>query len=450
MHHELVELEIPVSDLRVGMHVVRLDRPWEDTDFPLQGFIITRQDDIDALQDQCKTVVIEGKVMHRTAPVEVRAYRKPEKSSFLRFFGAKDKRDATPKPRNARPENSEGYVTRPRITYINKVDVSREIGSAQDSYSSAKALAKNIMTGIRVGRALDINKAREVVDACVDSLLRNDDALLWLTKIKHKDDYTAEHSLNVSILAAAFARHLGMLEGEIRSLGLCGLLHDVGKVKIPDEILKKPGSLSADEYEAMKAHCNYGRDILMSLPKVVHATVDVAYNHHERLDGQGYPRGLKAEQIPYWAKLVSVVDAYDAITSARVYDRARSSMEALEIIYRGRGSQFDAELADEFIRMIGIYPPGSIVEMTNGEVGIVIASNPKNKRRPKVILVRDADKRPRPKYRVVDMVRNVKDPGGADYVIAREVPDQTYGIVLQDFLDEGLVLGHQTIDETSV
>ncbi|MAA65055.1 MAG: hypothetical protein CL581_09805 [Alteromonadaceae bacterium] len=149
------------------------------------------------------------------------------------------------------------------------------------------------------------------------------------------------------------------------------------------------------------------------------------------------------------AKIVGIVDTYDAITSSRVYDSGRSSMEALEIIYRFRGKQFDEELAKEFIRMIGIYPPGSIVEMSNGDVGIVMASNPKNKRKPKVILVRNADKSEPAKYRVVDLVRNTGDAEGNEYTIAKEVPDTTYGVDLQDFLDRGLVLGHQTIDDAT-
>ena len=450
MRLEIVETEIPVHEVRIGMHVIRLDCPWEETDFLLQGFVVKSEADIDALQAQCKTVVIEGKVKR---PTELRPEQPPQrttKPSFLQLLNGKSKHNQSRRHSKKSQGAASLYVPKARVTYINKVDVTREISNARDSYDSAKSMAKNIMAGIRVGRALDLNKAREVVDHCVDSLLRNDDALLWLTKIKHKDEYTAEHSINVSVLSAAFGKQLGMLEEEIRTLGLCGLLHDVGKVKVPDAVLLKPGALSPEEHEIMRNHCNYGRDILMSAPKVAHSAVDVAYNHHERLNGKGYPRGLKAEQIPYLAKIVGIVDTYDAITSNRVYDRARSSMEALEIIYRCSGDQYDPDLVKDFIRLIGIYPPGSIVQMTNGEVGIVIASNPKNKRRPKVILVRDANQQPRAKYRVVDMIRNVKDPDGKDYVIAKELPDKAYGIVLQDFLDEGLVLGHQTVDEISV
>lgn len=450
MRYELVEKEIPVSDLRIGMQVIRLDCPWEETNFLLQGFVIRSQDDIDALQSQCQRVVIEGKLKRKPA-FEPKPVRRTEKPTFMRFLASNDTTREAQKKRRAKNSLPEAgrYAGKARITYINKVDVNREIRSAQSSYDNAREMAHTIMAGVRIGRAVDMNRAREVVDHCVDSILRNDDALLLLTKLKHKDEYTAEHSLNVSVLAAAFGKHLGMLEEEIRTLGLCGLLHDVGKVKIRDDILSKPGRLSPEEFSIMQEHVNYGRDILMSIPKVVHATIDVAYNHHERMDGNGYPRGLKGEQIPYFAKIVGIVDAYDAITSTRTYDSGRSSMEALEIIYRYRGTQFDTELANEFIRMIGIYPPGSIVEMSNGEVGIVMASNPKNKRKPKIILVRDARKERLRKYRMIDLIKATSDARGEPCVIAKEIPDGSHGVHLQRFLEMGLVLGYQTIDETS-
>lgn len=418
MGYETVELQIDVSDLTIGMHVIRLDRPWAETDFLLQGFIIQKQDDIDALQSQCRTVVIEGKVKN-TEP------------AIYQNTGAG------------------GPGSRKRVTYINKVGTDQEIREASGYYAEAKAVATSIMSGLRVGRALDLNKARRVVDDCVDSILRNDDALLLLTKLKNKDNYTAEHCLNVSILSAAFGKKLGLLEEEIRTLGLCGLLHDIGKAKVPIGILQKPGGLTPEEYAIMQNHSSWGRDMLMALPRVVHAAVDVAYDHHERLDGKGYPRGLVDFQIPYFAKIVAIVDTYDAITSHRAYNKARSSMEALEIIHRGRGSQFDPDLTREFVQMIGIYPPGSVVELTSGEVAIVIASNPKNRRKPKVMLVRDASKRRPAKYRLLDLGKTPRDHADEAREITREVPDGTYGVVLQRFIDKGLTLGYQTVDEIS-
>ncbi|MCH8496834.1 MAG: HD-GYP domain-containing protein [Marinobacter sp.] len=449
MHHEIVETEIPVTELRIGMHVIRLDRPWEETNFLLQGFVIQRQDDIDELQRQCKYVTIEGRVRrpgYDVSPNEAGA-RKTGTMSAVFSDEKKPKTRSVGKASKAPHPPADQRLK--KVTYINKVDVSYEISKATGHYQEVKNVAPSIMSGLRIGRTIDINKARETVDKCVDSILRNDDALLLLTKLKHQDEYTAEHCLNVSILSAAFGKRLGLLEEEIRTLGLCGLLHDVGKAKVPSEILQKPGALTPEEHVIMRNHANWGRDMLMALPKVVHATIDVAYNHHERLDGQGYPRGLVDYQIPYFAKIVAIVDTYDAITSNRCYDRGRSSMEALEIIHRFRGTQFDPELAREFVLMIGIYPPGSVVELKSGEIAIVIASNPKHRRKPKIMIVRNADKRRPPKYRLADLAGHPVGEQGLVLEIAKEIPDGSYGVKLQWFIDNGLQLGYPTIDRIS-
>jgi HD-GYP domain-containing protein (c-di-GMP phosphodiesterase class II) len=440
MRYETVELEIDVSELRLGMHVVRLDCDWEATDFLFQGFIIQSRDEIDALQIQCRKVIIEGKVKRELDELPQTPLDKPD-TPYFRQFSSDSEQPGDVKKSEKKPQPN-AHRTPRRVTYVNKIDVNAEIRTATNHYAEAKSVASSIMAGLRVGRALDINRAREVVDQCVDSVLRNDDALLLLTKLKHKDEYTAEHSLNVSILSAAFGKRLGLMEAEIRTLGLCGLLHDIGKTKVPLEILQKSGGLTPQEYSIMQNHANWGRDMLMALPKVVHATIDVAYNHHERLDGRGYPRGLVDYQIPYNAKIVAIADTYDAITSNRAYDSARSSMNALEIIHRFRGTQFDKELALEFILMIGIYPPGSIVELKTGEIAIVLASNPKNRRKPRIMLVRTADKKRIPKYIMLDLDLSPKTDSGVLFAISKELPDGTFGVFIQRFIENGLVLGY--------
>jgi putative nucleotidyltransferase with HDIG domain len=418
-YQDIVETEIPVSQLAIGMHVVRLDRPWEETDFLLQGFVIQNEDDLLSVQSQCHWVVVEGRVD------VVRSF---EKSSVT-----------TGNKKTAAESRKTSSLPKKRVTYINKVDTAREMARARAHYGHAKETAKQIMSSIRLGRMLDMNRIRRTVDETVDSVLRNENALLLLSKIKNKDDYTAEHCINVSILAAAFGKHLGLLEEEIRVLALGGMLHDVGKMRIDDAILNKPGALTPEEFDIMKKHTTYGRDVLAALPTLEHAAVDVAYSHHERMDGRGYPRGLPSQQIPVFAKMVGVVDTYDAITSSRVYDKGRASMQALQIIHRNKGTQFDAELAVEFIRMIGVYPPGSIVELENDEVGIVVANQKTNKLRPIILLVRDADKKPITPYRQINLSEDVKDRSGEVYKIAREVPDGTYDIVLSDFIERGFL-----------
>lgn len=174
---DVVETEIPVSQLTIGMHVIRLDRPWEDTDFLLQGFIIRDEEDLFAVQTQCQTVFVEGRV-------DVTA-------SFRTSSNASRSKKNTAEIRKA------GSLPEKRITYMNKVDTSREMVKARVHYGHAKETAKNIMSGMRLGRMLDMNEIRQTVDSTVDSVLRNENALLLLSKIKNKDEYTAEHCINV-------------------------------------------------------------------------------------------------------------------------------------------------------------------------------------------------------------------------------------------------------------
>jgi HD-GYP domain-containing protein (c-di-GMP phosphodiesterase class II) len=433
---EVVETQIDVADLEIGMHVIRLDRPWDETDFLMQGFVINDPSEIHALRSQCDFVIIQGRATKQRKASEKIA--KPGR--LFGFFKRKTKRMQQP----LAPSPAEA-IPRKRVSYINQVSVGKEMQTATMRFEEAQNTAKSIMSGLRIGRTLDINHARSVVNSCVESVLRNENALMLLTKIKNQDEYTAEHCINVSILSAAFGKHLGMLEGEIRNLALCGLLHDVGKTRIPNEVLNKPGSLTSEEFALMKNHTVHGRSILISTGNSLQTAVDVAYSHHERLDGSGYPRGLSSDQIPYFAKVIALVDTYDAVTSTRVYKKALASMYALDIIHKNRGTQFDTELADAFIQMVGIYPPGSIVEMLNGEVGIVVESHEKYKLKPKVLMVLNAEKEAVSSYRTLDLKAAPKDDYGAVYQIAKEVPDGTYGVVLKDFVDDGLIVSSPVI-----
>lgn len=438
---EINELKISVDELEIGMFVTRLDRAWTETTFSFQGFLISSQDDIESLEQQCEYVYIETKQQIKKSAPTVKNRRKEKSGLFARKpKNAKRSKNSPVSPsKSANKSDAIKTPSHKKITYINKIPIEKEFNEARENYKYAKQLSKDILDGIRIGRTLDLDESKEVVGSIVDSIIRNSNALVWLSKLKNKDEYTAEHSLNVCILSVAFARHLGHSEFEIKKIGLCGLLHDVGKAKIPLEILNKPGRFTDEEFEIMKQHPLYGRDLLMSISDSDNATVDVAYSHHERMDESGYPRKLMRHQIPYYAKIVSLTDTYDAITSSRCYDNGRSSMDALDIIYKNKGRQFDEELALEFIKCIGIYPPGSIVEMTNREVAIIISSNKVSKLKPRVILVLDSTK-DKCKEKIIDLRLEPKDSNGEVYKIAKELPNGKYGINLKDYMERGLTI----------
>lgn len=216
----------------------------------------------------------------------------------------------------------------------------------------------------------------------------------------------------------------------LEELGTCGLLHDVGKILTPDDVLKKPGRLSAEEFLIMKMHPGQGRDILMSSDGVIGKAIDVAHGHHERLDGSGYPRGLTEDQFDDYTRLVAVVDTYDAITSDRVYASGRSNIEAFKILQSQGGNHYDSNLVSNLIAAIGVYPPGSVVQLNNGEIGVVVRNNPARKLQPKLLLLKNARLRPvSPRY--VDLATPAKQDNGLR--IVRTMNAQEAGVDINAF-----------------
>lgn len=403
-------IKMPIGQLSIGMYVIELDRPWGETAFLFQGFRIRQQQEILLLAEVCQYVWVDAR----------------------RSVGMQRQVE----------ENLAAAATAELQPVIAKVDFNLEMQQAEPAFHSAREQSLRLLEAVRLGHELDVAQVKVVVKECVESMLRNPGAMLWLARIKNSDEYTAEHCLRVAIFSIALGRELGLRQDELEHLGMCGMLHDVGKIKVPSAILNKPGALTPHELRVMQSHASEGRKLLMSNQQVTAAAVDVAFSHHERLDGRGYPRGLDAPRIPYFAKIVAVVDAYDAINSDRPYSKGKSSLEALRILFEASGSQFDEALVKVFVRRIGIYPPGEIVEMNNGEVGIIIACSPLSKLKPKVLLVLNEDKQLGPE-RVVDLQETPRDHSGRSYRIKDVYPTGAFGIDIEAYRRKGLVIpGH--------
>ncbi len=399
--------KIHVSELRIGMYVSQLDRDWLDTPFVMQGFLVETMDDIAVVEKYCEHVWIDT----------VEEYR----------AGGHSLQQHSPRPK--------------RVRYINKVSTTDEQRKAIGVYREARRITKHLLDEVRLGAVVNTASAKETVNECVKSILRNADALLWMAKIRQEDEYTAEHCLNVCILAIAFGRQLGLSELELHNLGLCGLLHDVGKMRVPHEILNKPEKLTDKEFKLIKAHTVHGRNLLLAAPGGYDGIVDVAYSHHEKIDGTGYPRKLKGAGISQFSKIIALVDAFDAMTANRCYARAMTPTAALRNIYHDRGTHFDERLALVFIKTIGLYPPGSVVELKSGEVGLVFSTNTKYRHLPKVLMVLDNQKQPR-KPQVLDLALVEKKELSADHLIAHVHCDGEFGIFIKDFREQGLQLSH--------
>lgn len=286
-----------------------------------------------------------------------------------------------------------------------------ELRRAKTVYVEAKGMVKGLLTDVRLGRSIDGERAASAVDGMVDSIFRNRDALASLSRLKSFDDYTFQHSLNVSVLALTLGRHLGFVKGELKRLGIGAILHDVGKMKVPEEVLNKPGRLTDEEFAVMKTHPLHGAKILMGTADVPDECSTVALNHHERFNGKGYPRGLTAHAIGKFGLIAAIVDVYDAISSDRVYHRGMPSHQAVQKIYEWAKNDFYPVYVQKFIQSLGIYPIGSVVRLDTGEVGVVCRQNHAQLLRPSVRVAKGAGGVPLLRPRDVDLTE--PDPGGA-------------------------------------
>lgn len=389
--------KIDVADLRIGMYVVDIDRPWLDTPFLFQGFPIDSQKDIDWVQRTCRYVYIDTQQPLGPVPAG------PAKIKPVR-------RSATQKAisRLAR-----------KMPYRKLVNFSEEFKPARTIRLKAKAYLDGVFENIRVGRSIDVAEAKHVVGSMVESITRNPDAELWFTQLRKKDEYTANHSLNVCVLTLVFGHHLNLTETALNELGVGALLHDIGKMRIPLPILNKPGPLTAEELALVRQHPSFGAEILKNTPGVSPTVVEIAYCHHERADGNGYPRGLKAAETGLFSKMVAVVDVYDAITSNRVYHHGMSPSDALRNMYQWQHKDFDESLVEDFIQCLGVYPVGSVVQLSSGDIGIVMNDNKDQRLHPTVMLVLDEKHAPFFTPRIVNLAYATEQNEGPTYAIKK-------------------------------
>lgn len=403
--------KIHAAELKVGMFVSRLDRDWLDTPFLLQGFHIEVEQDIDVVISHCEYVWVDD-----DKAVEEKG------TDYSSGIGS-----------------ALNVMVDPNI-FAPEVPLAEEHNRILGAFKQARTITKSLLDEFRLGGVVDTDIAKETVNHCVDSIIRHPDALLWMSKMRDENEYTSEHCLNVCILSVAFGRQLGLSQEELNKLGMCALLHDVGKMRIPPHILNKPDTLTRKEMQIMKAHTVHGHNLLMGSKGLYDSVVDVAYSHHERVDGTGYPRGLPESGISKFTRIVAIVDAYDAMTAERCYQPAKTSTEVMKIIYEERGTHFDEELTLKFIRILGLYPAGSIVELHSGEVGMVIEANPKYRHLPKVLMMRDSEKKPLEKEYMIDLSLVESGELSKDSLVKRVWKDKSFDIESKNYLERGLFL----------
>jgi putative nucleotidyltransferase with HDIG domain len=257
-------------------------------------------------------------------------------------------------------------------------DFKAELARAKQLIGEAKITTQKFMRNVRLGKRMEINHVESTVDKMTDSILRNKDALVSLLRIKEVDEYTYVHSISVSALCISFAQGLGLDSTKIKQIGIGGLVHDIGKMKAPLEILNKPGPLSEKEFEIMKRHVKDGVSTLQQYPNLDQDCTCVTSHHHERLDGTGYPDGLKGDEISEFGQIAAIVDIYDALSSERCYKHAMPPTEALKKLLEWSQSYLNRELVEKFIAHLGIYPIGTLVRLENSLLAVVVDHGEKN------------------------------------------------------------------------
>ena len=350
------EMIVHPADLEVGNFVVRLDIPWIDTPFPLQGVLIDSDSTREWFEDHCEWVVID--------------------------FERSDKPPPPRKPVRAKGQQGEAQPVRPSTDLRDPINALRggridkdSVGVALRAYNLLDTQARQLIRGFASKSTLEVKTAERVVTELAGYLQQNLAAMVWLTRIKERDDYTAQHSINCAILALGLAHALDWSPGQVERAGLAALLHDVGNVDIDAAILNKRDLLTEAEYRHVKTHTKRGYELLSGRRDVEEVVALAALEHHERTDGKGYPAGKRADEINEISRLVSIVDVYDAVTSQRSYRPARSHHDALGVLWRGRLHKFDRIMVESFIHFLGWVAPGTLVRLSNGELAVVEETN---------------------------------------------------------------------------
>ncbi|MAT50637.1 MAG: diguanylate cyclase, partial [Porticoccaceae bacterium] len=318
--------------------------------------------------------------------------------------------------------------------YEDSEKFSDEIVTARNVYADYEKMVSRFYDGVRLDKTVNMVQVQESVEQIVDSVIRNPDACMLLARLKRKSDYSYNHAIGSSIWAASMGRQLGLPKKVIISLSSGALLMDAGKVQLSGRILNKTGQLIPEEIKLVQTHVAKGLRLLENSKGVDQVALQMVRDHHERFNGKGYPRGLKADEISVYGRIGGIIDTYDALINDKPYCQGIPPSDAIRVLYGVRNVDFQGELVEQFIQALGIYPAGSLVELTNGEVGVVMSEHRHSRLRPKLLVLLDPLKKPYPHGRELDLFQTHTDEKGIKLEIARALSPGSFGIQLSDIV----------------
>ncbi|PJE44886.1 MAG: hypothetical protein CUR33_02130 [Pseudomonas sp.] len=389
---------IAVTDVRVGMYIHEFCGAWMDHPFWKSKFLLNSEKDLQRIKassigelwiDVSKGLDVEVGTVS-VSPEEVAA---EAEAALL------------------------AAVQTPPVNLA--VSMEDELQRAARLCERSKAAVVSMFSDARMGQALQFEQAGELVEEISDSIMRHPNALISLARLKNADEYTYMHSVAVCALMIALARNLGLNEAQVREAGLAGLLHDIGKMAIPNEVLNKPGKLTDNEFATVRDHPEAGSRMLIASKQVSALVLDVCLHHHEKVDGSGYPHRLAGEQISLYARMGAVCDVYDAITSDRPYKRGWDPAESIRKMAEWKG-HFDPVVFQAFVKTVGIYPVGSLVRLESGRIGVVLEQQAKSLLAPRVKVFFSARSKTPIPQETLDLSKLV----GRDKIVGRESAEE--------------------------
>jgi HD-GYP domain-containing protein (c-di-GMP phosphodiesterase class II) len=521
-----MQTKVLTSELKVGMFVSSLDRPWIDTPFMFQGFLIENEKDIELLKEYCEFVHIDWIRSPLPQPPSISSQQKSlgtNTGTYKRFLNNIDQPSVAisntsqavknsnpsftinssdtsaamaspnsisqaseaqktvdpnkssptdysaqegllsklagkmaglfkgnPKSLNTSssinhpsptPEESISTYERPTFIpsnielsmYADVGPVEQEITPALKAHHRASNVLNSLVQDVKSNKRFSVVDTEAVIQDVISSMVRNPDAMMWVTRLRKQDELVYGHGLQVAVYLVALGRHLGLPKDFLGHLCMIGLLLDIGKIKLQPELLLKKGRLDTAEFETMKSHVQLALDILKDTPNLHPDVLEGIAQHHERENGTGYPAGLSGSEISLYGRMAAIVDSFSALTSQRSYAEAMPAYEALHTLSNFNTELYQATMIEQFIQAIGVFPVGSMVELSSGEVAVVISHSKIRRLKPRVLIISDSNKIPLPQPTTLDLLSQPKVFDQKELYISRGLPLGAFGLDAREF-----------------
>jgi cyclic di-GMP phosphodiesterase len=388
-------VKMPAMNLKPGMFVAELDRPWLETPFALQGFVVKNTDEILYVSDYVEHVYVDAEYSGQHQPLEL----------AVRPTANNDKK---------------------------RLRLSEEFERTKVSFTTAANTLDKVFDSLRKGECNDIAAVKDAINPLIQGVFRNQEAVAALIRLKECGDYRYHHGVSMAVWGAILGRHIGLHQDELEKLAVGCAMCDVGMTQLPPELLDQAENLTTRQRQIIRAHPTMGAELVAKSKNVDLEIVAIIENHHERMDGSGYPRGVDGASIPLLARIAGLVDAYDAMITPRPYATARTSSEACQDLLDCKGAEFQETLVEQFVQAIGLFPTGTMVELNTGEVGIVVCQNKSRRLKPELVIVLDADKIRLTSPKMINLADQSIASEGERW-IARELLPGSHGVNSEEY-----------------